>query len=204
MFFPVVMYGCESCTIKEGWAPKNWCFWTVVLEKTLESLLDSKEIQLVNPEGNQPWIFIGKTDAEAETPIFWPPDANSWLIWKDLDSGKDWGQEEKWMTEDVMVGWHHPSTQWTWVWVNSGSWWWTGRPGVLQFMRWQRVGHGWVTELNRAILFTTPPKIVRIVFYSFIKSSLFTALWKAELAFIILKAKQWDKNNCICFRGPNT
>ena len=92
---------------KESWAPKNWCFWTVVLEKTLESPLDCKEIKPVNPKGNQPWIFIGRTDAEAETPIFWPPEVKSWLIWKDPDAGKDWRPEEKGMTEDEMVGWHH-------------------------------------------------------------------------------------------------
>ena len=86
---------------KEGWAPKNWCFQTVVLEKTLESPLDSKEIKPVNPKGNQLWIFIGRTDAEA--PILWPPDAKSWLIEKDPDAGKDWGQEEKWVAEDEMV-----------------------------------------------------------------------------------------------------
>ena len=80
---------------KEGWVPKNWCFWTVVLEKTLESPLDSKEIQPVHPKGNQPWIFIGRTDAEAEAPVLWPPDAKSWLIGKDSDAGKDWRQEEK-------------------------------------------------------------------------------------------------------------
>ena len=87
---------------KESWAPKNWCFWTVVLEKTLEGPLDCKEIQPVHPKGDQPWVFIGKTEAEA--PILWPPDAKSWFIWKDSDAGKDWGQEEKGMTEDEMVG----------------------------------------------------------------------------------------------------
>ena len=92
---------------KEGWALKNWCFWVVVLEKTLESPLDSKEIKLVNPKGNQPWIFIGNTDAEAESPVFWPPDGKSWHIGKDPDSGEDWGQEEKGATEDEMVGWHY-------------------------------------------------------------------------------------------------
>ena len=92
---------------KEGWAPKNWCFWTVVLEKTLESPLDCKEIQPVNPKGNQSWIFIGRTDAEAEAPILWPPDVKSWLIWKDPDDEKDWRQEEKGTTEDEIVGWHH-------------------------------------------------------------------------------------------------
>ena len=92
---------------KESWAPKNWCFWTVVLEKILEIPLDCKEIQLVNPKGNQPWMFIGRTNAEAETPILWPPDGKNWLIGKDPDAGKDWGQEEKGTTEDEMVGWHH-------------------------------------------------------------------------------------------------
>ena len=92
---------------KEKWATKNWCFWTVVLKKTLESPLDSKEIQPVNPKGNQPWIFIWRTDVEAETPILWPPDVKSWLIRKNPDAGKDWGQEEKGTTEDEMAGWHH-------------------------------------------------------------------------------------------------
>ena len=92
---------------KESWAPKNWCFWTVVLEKTLESPMDCKEIQPVNPKGNQSWIFIGRTKAEAETPILWPPDAKNWLSGKDPDAGKDWSQEETGMTEDEMVGWHH-------------------------------------------------------------------------------------------------
>ena len=92
---------------KKSWAPKNWCFWTVVLEKTLESPLDYKEIKPVNPKGNQSWIFIGKIDAEVEAPILWPPDANNWLIGKDPDAGKDGGQEEKGTTEDEIVGWHH-------------------------------------------------------------------------------------------------
>ena len=92
---------------KEGWAPKNGCFQIVVLEKTLERPLDSKEIKPVNPKRNQPWIFIGRIDAEAETPIVWPPDAKSWLIRKDPDAEKDWGQEEMVVTEDEMVGWHH-------------------------------------------------------------------------------------------------
>ena len=91
---------------KVSWMPKNWCFWTVVLEKTLESPLDCKKIQLVNPKGNQSWIFIGRTDAQAETPILWPPDVNNWLIRKDPDAGKDWRWEEKRMTKDEMVGWH--------------------------------------------------------------------------------------------------
>ena len=92
---------------KESWVPKNWCYWTVVLEKTLESCLDCKEILPVHPKGDQSWVFIGRTDVEAETLIFWPPDVKSWLIWKDPDVGKDWRQEEKGTTEDEMVGWHH-------------------------------------------------------------------------------------------------
>ena len=92
---------------KESWAPKNWCFWIDVLEKTLESPLDCKAIQPVHSEGDQSWVFIGRTDVEAETPLLWPPDAKSWLIWKDPDAGKDWRQEEKGTTEDEMVQWHH-------------------------------------------------------------------------------------------------
>ena len=123
----------------------NWCFWTVVLEKTLDSPLDCKEIQPVHPKGYQSWIFIGKTDAEAETPILWLPDAKNWVIGKDPDAGKDWRQEKKGTTENEMVGWHH---WWTWVWVGSGSWWWTGKPGMLQPMGSQRAGQDWATELT--------------------------------------------------------
>ena len=107
MVFPVVMYGCESWTVKKAEHLKNWCFWTVVLEKTLESLLDCKEIQPVHPKEDQSWVFIGRTDAEAETPILWPPHAKSWLIGKDPDAGRGWGQEETGTTEDEMTGWHH-------------------------------------------------------------------------------------------------
>ena len=92
---------------EEGWALKNWCFWTVVLEKTLESSLDCKEIQPVHSKGDQPWVFFGRNDAKAETPVLWPPDVKSWLIGKDSDAGRDWGQEGKAMTEDEMAGWHH-------------------------------------------------------------------------------------------------
>ncbi len=92
---------------KESWVPKNWCFWTVVLEKTLESPLDCKEIQPVHSKGDQSWVFFGRNDAEAETPVLWPPHVKSWLIGKDSDAGRDWGQEEKGTTEDEMAGWHH-------------------------------------------------------------------------------------------------
>ena len=102
---------------KESWAPKNWCFWAVVLEKTLESASDCKEIQPVRSEGDQPWNFFGRNDAKAETPVLWPPHAKSWLIGKDSDAGRDWGQEEKRTTEDEMAGWHHwlngPESEWT-------------------------------------------------------------------------------------------
>ena len=136
-FFHVWMWELDC---EEGWAPKNWFFWTVVLEKTFQSPLDCKEIQPVHSEGDQPWDFFGRIDAKAETPVLWPPHAKSWLLGKDSDAGRDWGQEEK--------GWMASLTRWMWVWVNSGSWWWTGRPGVLRFMGSQRVGHDWVTELN--------------------------------------------------------
>ena len=130
---------------EEGWVPKNWCFWTVVLEKTLESSLNCKEIQPVHPKGDQSWVFTGMTDVETETPILWPPDAKSWLIWKDPDAGKDWGGEENGKTEDEMVEWHH--------WVNGHEFgWWAGRPGMLQSMGLQRVGHGWATELNWTVM----------------------------------------------------
>ena len=128
---------------KESWALKNWCFWTVVLEKTLESPLDCKEIQPVHPKGDQSWVFIGRIDDEAETPILWPPDAKSRLIQKDPDAGKDQRQEEKGTTEDEMVGWRH--------WLDGRE---TAQtPGVreaqgsLQSMGSQRAGHDWETEL---------------------------------------------------------
>ena len=107
MVFPVVMYGCESWIIKKNWVAKNWWFWTVVLEKTLESPLDCKEIKPVHSKGNQSWLLIGRIDVEVEAPILWLHDVKNWLVWKDPDAGKDWGQEEKGMTEDEMAGWHH-------------------------------------------------------------------------------------------------
>ena len=133
---------------EEGWVLTNWCFWTVVLEKTLESPLDCKEIQPVHSEIDQPWNFFGRTDAKAETPVLWPPHAKSWVIGKDSDVGRDWGQEEKGTTEDEM-GWMASPTRWTWVWVNSRSWWWTKRPDVLPFIGLQ--SQTWLinwTELN--------------------------------------------------------
>ena len=130
---------------KESWAQKNGCFWTVVLEKTLESPLHHKEIKPVHPKGNQSWIFIGRTDAEAKTPVLWPPDSKNWLwkrpwCWERLKAG---GEED----DRGWDSWMASPTQWTWVWVNSRSWWWTRKPVVLQSMGSQRDGHDWVTEL---------------------------------------------------------
>ena len=144
---------------EESWASKNWCFWIVVLEKTLESPLDCKEIQSALSEGDQSWVFFGRNDAKAETPVLWPPHVKSWPI------GKDWcweglgaeGEED----DSGWDGWMASLTWWTWVWVNSGSWWWTGRPGMLQFMELQRIGHEWVTELtnNSGCLDTSVEKL---------------------------------------------
>ena len=132
---------------KESWALKNWCFWTVMLEKTLVSPLDSKEIKPVNPKGNQSWIFIGRTDAEAEAPILWPPDTKNWLIGKDPDTGKDWRWEEKGTTEDEMVGWHHrfDGQEFEQVpGVGDGQ----GSLACCSPLGSQRVGQDWATELN--------------------------------------------------------
>ena len=137
---------------KESWAPKNWCFWTEALEKTLESPLDCKEIQPVHPKGNQSWIFIGRTDAEAETPVLWPPDAKNWFTGKDPDAGKDWRWEEKGVTEDEMVGWHHRLDGHEFeqaLGVGDGQ----VSLGVLQSMGLQRVGHYWATELTNWMTF---------------------------------------------------
>ena len=124
---------------KESWVQKNWCFWTVVLEKTLESPLGCKEIQLVHSNGNQSWIVNGRTDVDAETSILWPPDAMG--MWERLKAGGE-GDYRGW------DGWMASPTQWKWVWVNCWSWWWAGRPCVLQSMGSQKVGHDWATELN--------------------------------------------------------
>ena len=142
MVFPLVMYRCESWTVKKAehqriYAFELWCWRRLLGVPWTE--------RRSNPKGNQPLIFIGRTDAEAEAPKLWPLDEKSWLLGKDPDAAKDWGQEEKGTTEDEMVGW----TRWTWVWVDSGSWWGTGRPGVLRFMgpqSWTRLSNR--TELK--------------------------------------------------------
>ena len=143
--FPVVMYRCESWTIK-SWTMKNWCFWTVVLEKTLESPLGCKEIQPVHPKGNQSWKFLGRTDAEAEIPILWPPDGTNWLIGKDDDVLKDWRQEEKGTTKYEMIEWHHQ--------LNGHEFEWTlgvgdGQRGLACCCLWgHSVRQDWAVELN--------------------------------------------------------
>ena len=145
--FSCAHVGMWELDCEESWAPKNWCFWTVVLEKTLNSPMDFKEIQPVHSEGDQPWDFFGRNDAKAKTPVLWATSCEELTHWKRprcwerLRAGGE-GDNRGW------DGWMASPTQWTWVWVNSGSWWWTGRPGVLWFMVSQRVGHNWATELN--------------------------------------------------------
>ena len=144
MVFPVVMDGCESWTVKKAEHQRIsvfevWCW------KRLESPLDCKEIRPVHPKGNQSWIFIGRTDVEAETPMFWPPDVKNWLTGKDPDAGKDWGQEEKGTTEE-MVGWHHQLDGHECE--QTGSWRWTGKSGMLKSLGLHRVGSDWATELR--------------------------------------------------------
>ena len=152
MVFPVVIWMWEL-DYKESWLLKNWCFWTVVLEKTLESPLDYKEIQPVHSEGDQAWDFFGRNDAEAETPVLWPPHAKSWLIGKDSDAGRDWGQEEKGRTEDEMAGWHH--------WLDGLESEWTpgvcdGQGGLACCNSWGRTRLSDWTELNWSMSNTTP------------------------------------------------
>ena len=142
---------------KENWAQMNWCFWTVMLEKTLDSPLDGKEIEWVNLKGNESWIFIGRTDAEAETPILWPPDVKSWFIGKDPDAGQDWRQEEK-GTIRGWDGWMVSPTQCTWLWASSSNWWWTGKPGMFSpgcCKEWDMIDQlNWLTGLLYIYLFT--------------------------------------------------
>ena len=158
MVFPVVMYGCESWTVKkaEWWridAFGLWC-WRRLLRVPWTARRSNQSIlKEISPE-----VFFGRTDARAETLILWPPHAKSWLIGKDSDAERDWGQEEKGMTEDEMAS----PTGCTWVWVNSGSWWWTGRPGVLWFMGSQRVRHDWATKLNWTDITTIRINIILI------------------------------------------
>ena len=153
----------EKRSPKHVLMPKNWCLQTVVLEKTPGSPLDCKEIKPVNPKENQPWIFIGRINAKAEAPALWPPDVKSWLIGKDPDAGKDWGQEKKGMTRG-WYSWRASSTQWTWVWANSRRWWWTGKPGMLQSTGSQRVGHNWATGQQQSKYMITVVQFYEVVY----------------------------------------
>ena len=159
---------------EESWAPKNWCFWTVVLEKTLESPLDSKDIQPVHPKGNQPWIFIGRTDAEAETPKLWPHDTKRWLIGKDPDAGKDWRWEEKGTTEDEMVGWHHQLDGHEFE-QALGVGGWIGRPGVLQSMQWEELE--WLNWTPNFII-RSKGKTIALTIWTFVDPSQHLGLFK--------------------------
>ena len=145
--------------------------------KTLESPLDCKQIQPIHPKGDQSWIFFGRADAETEIPLLWPPDVNNWLIWKYPDAGKDLGQEEKGITG--WDGWMASPTQWTWVWASSGIWWWTGKPGVLQSMGCQRVGHDRVTEVNYRRINNTFSQNISSITAIFLPS-----LWKHPPSFM--------------------
>ena len=144
---------------EDSWALKNWCFWTVVLEKAPASPLDCKEIQPVHPKGDQSWVFIGRSDVEAETLILWPPDAKSWLIWKDPDAGRDWGWEEKGMTE----GWMASLTQWTWVWVDLEL--------VMDREAWHAAVHGvaksqtWLSDWTELITLHLGPPLLLFPWY---------------------------------------
>ena len=159
---------------KVSWELKNWCFWTVVLEETLESPWDCKEIQPVNPKGDQSWIFIGRTDAEAETSILWAPDTKNWHLkrpwcWERLKVGGE-GVERGW------DGRMATPNEWTWVWVNSRNWWWMGKPGMLQSMGSQSVRHDWVTELIWIYLFFHSVSVS--VFFSLSNKAAGCTTWK--------------------------
>ena len=148
MYWIFIMFKGErkkSQNMKQtGWSDYGWIWILFGIMPLGGWFYLPKEIESVHSKGDQSWVFFGRKDAEAETPALWPPHVKSWLIGKDSDAGRDWGQEEKGTTEDEMAS----LTRWTWVWVNSGSWWWTGRPGVLRFRGSQRVRHDWATELN--------------------------------------------------------
>ena len=145
MVFPVVMYGCENWTVKKAEHQRIDAFWTAVLEKTPESPLDCKEIQPVHSEGDQSWVFIGRTDAEAETPMFWSPHAKSWLTGKNPDAGRNWGQEEKGMTEDEMVGWHHRLDAHEFEWTPGAG---DGQEGLACWDSWGRKESDMTQQLN--------------------------------------------------------
>ena len=179
---------------KQGWVMKNWCFWTVVLEKTLESPFNSKKIKPVNPNGNQSWIFIGRTDAEAEAPILWPPDVKSWLTGKDSDAGRDWGQEEKGVTQDEMAGWHH--------WLNGHESEWTsgtgdGQGGLVCCDSWGR------KELDTTEWLNKPKKHESISCNT--RTTLRWGLWLGERLYLGRGAKCiWKFSSSLFYCEPKT
>ena len=206
--FPQDMYGCDL-NYKESWMPKNWCFWTVMLEKTWESL-DCKEIQLVHPKGDQSWVFIGGTHVEAETPILCPPDVKSWLIWKDPDAGKEWGQEEKGRAENEMVVWHHQHNGHGFGWtlgvgnglgglVYCGSWGWK-ESNTTQRLNWtELLGMKVMTNLDsilksRDITLSTKVHVV--------KAMVFPVVMHGCKIWTIKKAERWrfDAFELSCWR----
>ena len=172
---------------KESWALKNWCFWTMVLEKTLERPLDCKEIQPVHSEGGQPCDFFGRNDAKAETPALWPPHAKSWLIgkdwcWEGLGAGGE-GDDRGW------DGWMASLTRWTWVSVNSGRWWWTGRPGVLRFMGSQKVRHDWETDM----IWSDHIKYISHHFFLLVQILYFSGIYKImQVNFLVITSHKWN------------
>ena len=189
MVFPVVMYGLWELDCEESWAPKNWCFWTVVLEKTLESPLDCKEIQPVHPKRDQSWLFIGRTDAEAETPVLWPYHAKSWLIGKDPDAVRDWGAGGE-GDDRGWDDWMASLTRWTWVWLNSRSWWWTR---IACCYSWGRKEWDTTERLNWTELAWNVP-LVSLIFlkrYPVFPILLFSSIslhWSLRKAFLSLLA----------------
>jgi len=183
---------------EEGWAPKNWCFWTVMLEKTLESPLNCKEIQLVHSEGDQPWDFFGRRDAKAETPVLWPPHAKSWLIGKNSDAGRDWGQEEKGMTEDEMAGWQH--------WLNGPESGWApgvgdGQGGLACCDSWGRKESDTTERLNwtelkvSLVFYSTVIPMLNPLIYSLRSKDVKKAFWKVLVKkwFLALGFYKWEK-----------
>ena len=175
---------------EESWVPKNWCFLRVVLEKILKSPLNCQEIQPVHSKGDHSWVFFGRTDVEAETPVLWPPHAKSWLIGKDPDAGREAGRKGD---DRGWDGWMASLTRWTWVWVDCGSWWWTGRPGVLWFMGSQRIRDDWVTELNpEPLIYPSFPvsSLITVSLFS-VSASLFLFCKSVHLCHILDSTYKW-------------
>ena len=192
---------------EESWTPKNWCFWTVVLEKTLASPLDCKEIQPVHPKGDQSWVFIGRTDAEAETPVLWPPHATSWLIGKDSDAGRDWGQEEKGTTEDKMAGWHH--------WLDAHEFGWTpgvgdGQGGLACYDSWDHKELDMTEQLNwielnsrwcPALLNSLCTCYINVILFVFLKIILLLYFWPCWVFITVQTFLLWWAGAALCCRA---